>query len=103
MKNVDFSREVIKIKFKENMDLLGMTEGFDLPLENIGSVSTNKVNCRYPRMGSYGTKDGLEFYFMEDNNKAVTLNLKEHKYNKVILEVSNKEKIAQMINKSIQK
>ena len=103
MKNLDLSKEVIKIKFKENKHLLGMTEGFDLSLENVESVSTSKVNCRYPRMGSYGTKDGLEFYFMEDNNKAVTLNLKNHKYNKVILEVNNKEKIAKMINKSIQK
>ena len=45
-----------------------MTDGFVLPLENIDSVSTAKVSCKYPRMGSFGTQDGMVFYYMRDGD-----------------------------------
>ena len=55
MEDVEVSGDILRIRFKEHGDLLGMTDGFVLPVESIESVSTAKVSCKYPRMGSFGT------------------------------------------------
>ena len=103
MEDVDVSGGVVRIRFKEHENLLGMTDGFALPLENIESVSTAKVSCKYPRMGSYGTRGGMVFYYMEDGDKVVTLNLRGHRYSKVMVEVGDKEAAAETIRKSLQR
>ena len=48
MEDVEVSGDVVRIRFKDHENLLGMTEGFVLPVENIESVSTAKVSCKYP-------------------------------------------------------
>jgi hypothetical protein len=103
VEDVEVSGGVVRIRFKEYENLLGMTEGFVLPVENIESVSTAKVSCRYPRMGSYGTRDGMVFYYMRDGDKIVTLNLRGHRYSKVMVEVGDKEAAADAIRKSLQR
>jgi len=80
MEDVEVSGDVVRIRFKEHENPLGMTDGFVLPLENIDSVSTAKVSCKYPRRGSFGTRDGMVFYYMRDGDKVVTLNLRGHRY-----------------------
>ncbi len=102
MEDVEVSGDVVRIRFKEHEDLLGMTDGFVLPVENIESVSTAKVSCKYPRMGSFGTQSGMVFYYMEDGDKVVTLNLRDHPYSKVMVEVEDKETVAEAIRKSLQ-
>jgi hypothetical protein len=99
MEDVEVSGGVVRIRFKEHEDLLGMTDGFVLPIENIESVSTAKVSCKYPRMGSFGTRDGMLFYYIEDGDKVVTLNLRDHRYSKVMVEVDDKEAIAESVRK----
>ncbi len=79
-----------------------MMDGFVLPVMNIDSVSTAEVSYRYPRMGSFGTQNGMVFYYMRDCNKVVTLNLRDHPYTKVMVEVEDKETMADAIRKSIQ-
>jgi hypothetical protein len=103
VEDVEVSGGVVRIRFKEYENLLGMTEGFVLPVENIESVSTAKVSCRYPRMGSYGTRDVLVFYYMRDGDKIVALNLRGHRYSKVMVEVGDKEAVADAIRKSLQR
>jgi len=103
LEDVEASGDVVRIRFKEHENLLGMTDGFVLPVENIESVSTAKVSCKYPRMGSFGTRDGMEFYYMRDGDKVVTLNLRDHSYSKVMVEVGNKEAVADAIRKSLQR
>ena len=73
MEDAEVSGDVIRIRFKGHGELLGMTDGFVLPVANIDSVSTAKVSCRYPRMGSFGTQGGMVFYYMEDGDKVITL------------------------------
>jgi hypothetical protein len=102
MEDVEVSGDVVRIRFKEHEDLLGMTDGFVLPVENIESVSTAKVSCKYPRMGSFGTQNGLVFYYMEDGDKVITLNLRDHRYHKVMVEVDDKEALAGAIRESLQ-
>ena len=70
-------------------------------MENIESVSTARVSCKYPRMGSFGTRDGMVFYYMEDGDKVVTLSLRGHRYSKVM--VKDKEAVTEAIKKSIQR
>lgn len=48
MDGMKLSGDVVKIRLKEHERLLGMREGFTLPVENIESVSTAKVSCKYP-------------------------------------------------------
>jgi hypothetical protein len=103
MEDVDVSGGGVRIRFKDHETLLGMTDGFTLPVENIESVSTAKVSCKYPRMGSFGTRDGMVFYYMEDGEKIVTLNLKDHRYSKVMVEVDDKEAMAEAIRKSLER
>jgi len=103
MEDVEVSGDAIRIRFKEHGDLLGMTDGFVLPVENIESVSTAKVSCKYPRMGSFGTQSGMVFYYMEDGDKVVTLSLRGHRYSKVMVEVDDKEAAADAIRKSLQR
>jgi hypothetical protein len=95
MEDVEVSSDAVRIRLKDHETLLGMTEGFVLPVENIDSVSTAKVSCKYPRMGSYGTRDGMVFYYMRDGDKVVTLNLRGHLYIKVMVEVGDKEAVAE--------
>jgi len=102
MEDVEVSGDVIRIRFKEHKGLLGMTDGFVLPVENIESVSTAKVSCKYPRIGSFGTQSGMVFYYMEDGDKVVTLSLRGHRYSKVMIEVDDKEAAADAIRKSLQ-
>ena len=102
MKDVDVSGGGVRIRFKKHENLLGMTDGFDLPVENIESVSTAKVSCKYPRMGSFGTRDGMVFYYMEDGEKVVTLKLRDHRYSKVMVEVDDKEAVAESVRNLIQ-
>ena len=102
MEDVDVSGGVVRIRFKEHESLLGMTDGFVLPVENIESVSTAKVSCKYPRMGSFGTRDGMVFYYMEDGEKVVTLKLRDHRYSKVMVEVDDKEAVAESVRNLIQ-
>ncbi|HUV55223.1 MAG TPA: hypothetical protein VMW03_08475 [Candidatus Krumholzibacteriaceae bacterium] len=103
MVDVEASGGVIRIRFKEHENLLGMTDGFALPVENLESVSTAKMSCKYPRMGGFGTRDGMVFYYMEDGDKVVTLSLRGHRYSKVMVEVKDKEAVAEAIRKSIQR
>ena len=99
MVDVEASGGVVRIRFKEHENLLGMTDGFALPVENIESVSTARVSCKYPRMGSFGTRDGMVLYYMEDGDKVVTLILRGHRYSKVMVE--DKVAVADAIGKSI--
>lgn len=62
MDGMKLSGDVVKIRLKIHERLLGMREGFTFPVENIESGSTAKVSCKYPRMGSFGTRDGMVFY-----------------------------------------
>jgi len=103
MVDVEISGDVVRIRFNEHENLLGMTDGFTLPMGHIESVSTAKVSCKYPRMGSFGTRDGMVFYYMRDGDKVVTLNLRGHSYSKVMVEVGNKEAVADAIRKSLQR
>ena len=103
MEDVEVAGNIIRIRFKEHEDLLGMADGFVLPVESIESVSTAKVSCKYPRMGSFGTQGGMVFYYMRDGDKIVTLNLRGHRYSKVMVEVGDKEAAADAIRKSLQR
>jgi hypothetical protein len=97
MEDVEVAAGGVRVRFKEHEDLLGMADGFVLPVENIESVSTAKVSCKYPRMGSYGTEGGMVFYYMMNGDKVITLNLKDHRYSKVMVEVDDKDALAEAI------
>lgn len=103
LEDVEVPGGVVRVRFKEHENLLGMTDGFVILVENIESVSTAKVSCKYPRMGSYGTREGMVFYYMRDGDKVVTLNLRGHRYSKVMVEVGDKEAVAEAIRKYIQR
>jgi hypothetical protein len=79
--DIEVSGGAVRTRFKEHENLLGMTDGFVLSLKNIETVSTAKVSCKYPRMGSYGTQNGMVFYYIRDGDEVVALN-RDHLYSK---------------------
>jgi len=103
LEDVEVPGGVVRVRFKEHENLLGMTDGFVILVENIESVSTAKVSCKYPRMGSYGTREGMVFYYMRDGDKVFTLNLRGHRYSNVMVEVGDKEAVAEAMRKYMQR
>ena len=44
---------------------------------------------------------GKTFYYVRDRSKCIALRLKDHEYRKVVMEVDDKESIAQDLRKLI--
>jgi len=51
--------------------------------------------------GTFWTMAGKTFYYVRDRSKYITLRLKDHEYRKVVMEVDDKESIAQDLRKLI--
>jgi hypothetical protein len=47
--------------------------------------------------GTFWTRNGKTFYYVRDFSKCVTLHLRDHEYSKVVVEVDDKEAIAQRL------
>jgi hypothetical protein len=103
MYGMKLSGDVIKIRLKEHERLLGMREGVHITCREHRERLHRQGELQVPRMGSYGTRDGMVFYYMRDGDKVVTLNLRGHRYSKVMAEVEDKEAVAEAIRKSMQR
>ena len=86
-----------------------------IPLDHILSVSTDKVPWIGPgirimgtslpgivKAGTFISKEGFMFYDVHNPNKCITLALTEEKYKKIIFQVPDKNKTAEMIKKAIE-
>lgn len=84
-----------------------------IPLKKIAGVSTEavkplwlagKVGTHMPPIfwaGTFWTMAGKTFYYVRDRSKCITLRLKDHEYIKVVMEVEDKESVAQDLRKLI--
>ena len=94
---------MVKVELKKDLVSFQHQNGFlkfelRIPLENIDSVSTETVEP--PPW--FGTREDKTFYYVRNGTKCIILNLKNHEYSKVVVEVDDKESIAQMLRKSME-
>jgi hypothetical protein len=102
---------VITLDTKEK--LMALKRTISIPKENIVSVSTErakpswlsiKMRTHIPRgfmAGTFWTRKGKAFYYVRDFAKCVTLNLQDHEYSKVVIEVDDKEAVARELKQAL--
>jgi hypothetical protein len=92
--------------------IASFTTKLEIPLAKIESVSAEPAQINYRRtIRTFGTAipplylagrfyefgKGKEFFLFGNKNRCVTLNLKNFKFKRVIVEVRNKQSLAEMI------
>jgi hypothetical protein len=91
--------------------IASLTTRIELPLSKIESVSTEPPKIdRWRTVKTFATVvpsyyagrfyeigKGKEFFLFSNKNRCITLNLKNFKFRRVIVEVSNKQAVADMI------
>jgi hypothetical protein len=102
---------VITLDAKEKF--LALKRTISIPKENVVSVSTEKVKPSWfsikagthiPKgfmAGTFWTRKGKSFYYVRDFAKCVTLNLQDHEYSKVVIEVDDNEAVAKELKQSL--
>jgi hypothetical protein len=102
---------VITLDSKEKF--LALKRTVSIPKENIVSVSTEKakpswlsikMGTHVPKgfmAGTFWTRKGKAFYYVKDFTKCVTLNLQDHEYSKVVIEVDDKEAVARELKQAL--
>ena len=93
-----------------------VADGVEIPLEDIESVSSE--NVRSSGWGTYKEHDGWAYYLMQNKDKCITIKLKKPlrlnvlgdkktavsafiKYRKVVIEVDDKAKAKDFIEKEL--
>lgn len=104
-------RVVITLDTKEKF--LALKRTISIPKENITSVSTEKARPAWLSIkrgthipkgfmaGTFWTRKGKAFYYVKDFTECVTLNLQDHEYSKVVIEVDDKEAVANELKRAL--
>ena len=85
-----------------------------VPVQAITSVSTARAKIKGLKLAGtnlsphfagefYDFKDGRIFYTLSNTDKCVTLKLHGFKYSEVVVQVDDKEKVAETIRKALHK
>lgn len=102
---------IITLDAKEK--LLAIRRKITIPKKNITSISTErakpswlafKMGTHVPRgfmAGTFWTRKGKAFYYVNDFSKCITLNLKDYEYSKVVIQVDDKEAVAKELKKML--
>ncbi len=91
MVEVELKKDLVTFKHQNAFLKLDLR----IPLENIDSVSTETVTpLRW-------TGEGKVFYYVKNISKCIMLKLKDCEYSKVVIEVDDKERVAQILRESI--
>jgi len=91
--------------------IASLTTRLEIPISKIESVSTEPAQIdRWRTVKTFATVvpsyyagrfyeigRGKEFFLFSNKNRCITINLKNFKFKRVIVEVGNKQAIAQMI------
>jgi hypothetical protein len=116
MVKISVGKSAVTIKLHGAEKFLAIKSKIIIPLEKIKKVSTEQATPLWfpeARLGTHlpgvfmaGTfwlrKGGKTFYYAKDFSNCITLNLKNHDYAKVILEVGgDKDEIASKIRDAI--
>ncbi|HLI46946.1 MAG TPA: hypothetical protein VKU94_07120 [Geobacterales bacterium] len=112
---ISIEKDVLKIELTGFDEFFTFKRIIRIPLNKIVEVSTEKVDwgsylgwrilgANIPKIikdGIYSTSEGLIFFVEHNPEKCITLTLKDFKYKKIIIEVDNKEEIAEKIREII--
>jgi PH (Pleckstrin Homology) domain-containing protein len=112
MVKISVGKDAVTLKLDGAQKFFALKRKVTIPLENISKVSTEQVKPIWlpkSRLGTHvpgvfmaGTfwlrKGGKTFYYARNFSNCITLTLKNHEYNKVVVEVDkDKEALASRI------
>ncbi|MCH8022130.1 MAG: hypothetical protein IH932_00070 [Thaumarchaeota archaeon] len=112
MVKVEFEKDNVVFRFIGLQKFLAMKHTLSIPRRSIVHVSTEKVTLLWyarrfgthiPKIfmaGTFWIKDGKSFWYVKNRSKCITLNLKNHEYSKVVVEVDDKESTADRLTRS---
>ena len=115
MVKVSVGDDAITLSLEGTRKFLALKGNITIPLENIVKISTEQVKPLWlPRMrlgahvpgvfmaGTFWVKQGKTFYFVRDFSRCITLHLRSHEYSRVIIQVDDKESVAQKLRNAMQ-
>ena len=115
MVKVEIGKNEVVFRLEDVQKFLALKNAVRIPLKNIDSVSTEtvkllllaaRISTHMPGIfmaGTFWTRKGKRFYYVRDRNKCIILKLSNHEYSQIIIEVDNKEHIAEELRKAIRK
>jgi len=86
MVEVELGKEYVTFKLEGAQKFLALKNLVRIPFRNIDIVSTETVKP-------------LWLYYVRDRSKCITLKLRDHEYSKVVMEVDDKENVANNLRK----
>lgn len=113
MVEVEVGEEYVTFKLEGVQKFLALKSRVRIPLKNIDSISTQTVKplwlavtigSRMPPIfwaGTFWTREGKTFYYVMNRSKCITLSLRNHEYSKVVMEVDDKQSIANNLRQLI--
>lgn len=113
MIKVELGKEYVAFKLEGAQKFLALKSLVRIPLENIDIISTETVKplwlagrlgTHMPPIfwaGTFWTREGKTFYYVRNRSKCITLKLRDHEYSKVVMEVDDKENVADNLRKLI--
>jgi hypothetical protein len=95
--------------------ILAIRKSITIPLDHISSVSTDAIPWKpfeqlriagtslpgIVQDGMFLSSDGLLFFEMHNQDKCITVSLKNERYKKIIFEVDDKESAAKIIRDAL--
>ena len=91
MARVEFEKDLVTFKHQDTL----LKFELRIPLKNIHSVSSETIR---PTFFSTFYTEGKIFYCVRDRFKCITLELKNHDYSKIVMEVDDSFSVEQKIN-----
>jgi len=115
MVKIKLGKEYVTFELEGAQKFLALKSLVQIPLKNIDIISTETVKplwlagrlgTHMPPIfwaGTFWTREGKTFYYVRDRSKCITLKLRDHEYSKVVMEVDDKENVANNLRKLLEK
>ncbi|MFQ6010966.1 MAG: hypothetical protein ACE5KG_02215 [Nitrososphaerales archaeon] len=115
MVNVRVERDAVVFELRRMQKFYAMKGNLRIPFKSIKRISTDEVKLlglarrlgtNVPKIfnaGTFWTKEGKSFWYVRNRSKCITLELMEHEYWKVVIEVDDKVETAGMISNELSK
>ena len=109
MVKIEINERKVTFMFEGSQKFLALKKSLSIPIKKIESVSTEDVNppwlagrigTHLPPLfwaGTFWTRKGKIFYYVRDKSKCITINLQNHDYSKVVIEVDDKHGVSKEI------
>ncbi|MFT4245594.1 MAG: PH domain-containing protein [Micrococcaceae bacterium] len=115
MATITITDNELKVHMDSIKEVLAFKKQFSIPLKHIDSVKSasglkfpnplqKRIGTNVPHLyygGTFRQKGKKTFWDVHNRAKAIVINLKNEKYDRLILEVENPEKVLDELSKTI--